>query len=117
MDASVVYFNTYDPSVANRGDFTVSLRTQQVPFNAHTSKEFDPALGRHDDFELVGPYIFAQKTDPESYMISLYVSYNRQPFQRAMIPSTDPHQVMLGDFGNHSVVLLSPNSRTTLYHT
>lgn len=55
--------------------------------------EFDPTLGRHDDFVLLGPYIFAQKTDSQN-MIHLYVSYNRQPFQRAMIPSTDPHQVM-----------------------
>ena len=51
----------------------------------------DPNLGRHDDFFLVGPYIFAQRND--SGRVHLYISYLRQPFNRARIPSTDPHQV------------------------
>lgn len=69
----------------------MSLRTQRIPYTGSTLTEFDPNLGRHDGFLLLGPYIFAQKTD--SNVISLYVSYNRQPFQRAMIPATDPHRV------------------------
>ena len=108
----MVYFNTYNPNDVNRksvfsiapatlssssvgADFAVSLRTQRVPYNVATLREFDPNLGRHDDFLLLGPYIFAQKTDSHN-MINLYVSYNRQPFQKAMIPTTDPHQVRLG---------------------
>ena len=53
--------------------------------------EVDPNLGRHDDFLLLGPYIFAQRND--SGQIHLYISYLRQPFNLAMIPTTDPHDV------------------------
>ena len=42
------------------GDFTVNLYTQRHPYISSTAKEFDPNLGRHDDFYLIGPYIFAQ---------------------------------------------------------
>ena len=80
----------FSPLIGN--NFTVSLRTQRAPYNVGSMQEFDPNLGRHDDFLLLGPYIFAQKTDSQN-MISLYVSYNRQPFQKAKIPSTEPHQV------------------------
>lgn len=73
-------------------DFTVSLRTQRSPYNSQTFREFDPNLGLHDEFLLLGPYIFVQKTDSQS-VISLYVSYKRQAFGKAMIPATDPHQV------------------------
>lgn len=75
-------------------DFTVSLNTQRIPFNSNSLQEFDANLGQHDAFLLLGAYIFAQKTNSEG-VISLHVSYNRQPFQKAMIPSTDPHQVRM----------------------
>ena len=79
----------YSPSGAN---FTVSLQTQRLPFNGDTVQTFDPNLGRHDAFLLLGRYIFAQKTDSQN-VISLHVSYDRKPFKKAMIPATDPHQV------------------------
>ena len=53
--------------------------------------EVDPKLGRHDDFVMVGPYIFAQKT--VNSVVGLYISYKSSPFQKALIPSKDPHQV------------------------
>ena len=85
-------FTSPDTYTYIEGNFTVSLNTQRIPFNSGSLQEFDANLGRHDAFLLIGAYIFAQKTDSEG-VISLYVSYNRQPFQKAMIPSTDPHQV------------------------
>jgi hypothetical protein len=96
------------PHSSSEGSFTVSLRTQRVPFSSSTLREFDPNLGRHDDFLLVGPYIFAQKTDSDN-MINLYVSYKRQPFRRAMIPTTDPHQVC-PSHNSSSTHILSPLS-------
>ena len=54
-------------------------------------REFDPALGKHDDFLLVGPYIFAQQTVDD--VITLLVSHNRKPFKMAKIPSTEEHRV------------------------
>ena len=98
------------------GDFTVSLNTQRIPFNSDSQQEFDANLGRHDAFLLIGAYIFAQKTNSEG-VISLYVSYNRQPFQKAMIPSTDPHQVRHSMIFVEKVNHLPPLSRTTLCHT
>ena len=80
-------------SLVGSGNFTVSLLSQRAPFNNQTLREFDPTLGKHDDFLLLGRYIFAQKTDSRN-VISLYISYDRQPFQKAMIPSTEPHQVV-----------------------
>lgn len=110
---TVVYYNSYDPNDRKReqlflcslsktsnscyhyyiagGDNTVGLYSQRYPFTEATRKEVDPNLGRHDDFLLVGPYIFAQRS--ESDHIHLYISYLRQPFNLAKIPSTDPHQV------------------------
>ena len=41
------------------GNFTVSLYTQHHPYGSSTRNVFDPNLGRHDDFAVVGPYIFA----------------------------------------------------------
>ena len=73
------------------GDFTVGLYSQRSPYTDATQREVDPNLGRHDDFFLVGPYIFAQRND--SGHVHLYISYLRQPFNLARIPSTDPHQV------------------------
>lgn len=105
------------PTPAYIGDsFTVSLNTQRIPFNSNSLQEFDANLGRHDAFLLLGAYIFAQKTDSEG-VISLYVSYNRQPFQKAMIPSTDPHQVTQYNYIVIVVIHLPPFSRTTLCHT
>ena len=79
-------------SYSSGNNFTVSLLTQRAPYTRSTLHEFDPNLGRHDAFLLLGPYIFAQKTDSEN-IINLYVSFNRQPFQKAKIPTTEPHQV------------------------
>jgi hypothetical protein len=42
-------------------------------------------------------------------MINLYVSYGRQPFRRAMIPTTDPHQVC-PSHNSSSTHILSPLS-------
>ena len=73
------------------GDNTVGLYSQRYPYSDATQREVDPNLGRHDDFLLVGPYIFVQRR--ESDHVHLYVSYLRQSFRLAKIPSTDPHQV------------------------
>ena len=69
----------------------MGLYSQRSPYTDATQMEVDPNLGRHDDFFLVGPYIFAQRND--SGRVHLYISYLRQPFNLARIPSTDPHQV------------------------
>ena len=42
------------------GDFTVDLFTIKYPYTPKSVEEFDPNLGRHDDFVIVGPYIFVQ---------------------------------------------------------
>ena len=73
------------------GDNTVGLYNQRYPYSDATKREVDPTLGRHDDFLLVGPYIFAQRKEADH--VHLYVSYLRQSFSLAKIPSTDPHQV------------------------
>ena len=69
----------------------MGLYSQRAPYSDVTRREFDPSLGRHDDFLLLGPYIFAQRND--SGIIHLYISYLRQPFNRAKIPTTDLHAV------------------------
>ena len=69
----------------------MGLYSQRSPYTKATRREVDPNLGRHDDFFLVGPYIFAQRND--SGRIHLYISYLRQPFKRARIASTDAHRV------------------------
>ena len=112
LDPSVVFFNIYDPSITDptrkspcgclsgftppppEQNYTVSLLTQRAPFSSATKHEFDPTLGKHDDFLLLGRYIFAQKTDLQG-VISLLISYDRNPFKKAMIAATDPHQVSL----------------------
>ena len=73
------------------GDNTVGLYSQRYPYSDATKREVDPTLGRHDDFLLVGPYIFAQRKEADH--VHLYVSYLRQSFRLAKIPSTDSHQV------------------------
>ena len=90
------------------GDFTVGLYSQRSPYTDATKMEVDPNLGRHDDFALVGPYIFAQRND--SGRIHLYISYLRQPFNLAKIPTTDPHDVRktLFDKSYWSTKSLSP---------
>ena len=70
-------------------DFTVHLSYTVYPYTQ--SLEFDPNLGRHDDFLLLGPYIFAQRT--ESGVVQLYVSFNRTAFNRSRIPSNEAHKV------------------------
>ena len=107
----MVYYNSYDPSDRNReyslptlqppllitvtsiagGNFTVGLYSQRAPYTDATQREVDPNLGRHDDFLLLGPYIFAQRND--SGNIHLYISYLRNPFNRTKIPTNDAHQV------------------------
>ncbi len=72
------------------GNYTVGLYVQSLPYNNPT--EVDPNLGRHDAFLMVGPYIFVQKTDNNG-AASLYISYNKAPFKKAMIPAKDSHQV------------------------
>ncbi|KAL5471537.1 hypothetical protein EMCRGX_G029661 [Ephydatia muelleri] len=87
--AHIVYYNVYNPTDRSRGNYTVHLYTKQPPFT-NAAQEFDPNLGRHDDFLLLGHYIFVQQTDPSGSPF-LKVSYNRNPFQRAQIPSTFGH--------------------------
>ena len=70
----------------------MSMYTQHYPYTSATVQEFDPSLGRHDDFLLQGPYIYAQKTNSNG-VISLYTSYRRGKFKKANIPSAQPHQV------------------------
>jgi len=91
QDDTTIFYNVFDPADRNRGNFTVGLYTQHHPYGRATTREFDPNLGRHDDFALVGPYIFAQKTDPPNN-IHLLVSYQRGSFCKCIIPSTDPHR-------------------------
>ncbi len=67
----------------------MGLYVQIPPYNNPT--DVDPNLGRHDAFLMVGPYIFVQKTD--NNVVNLYTSYNKAPFQKAIIPVEDPHQV------------------------
>ena len=76
--------------------------------------EVDPNLGRHDDFLLLGPYIFAQRND--SGQIHLYISYLRQPFNLAMIPTTDPHDVRKTTFST-SLLKLSLSLSLSLPHS
>lgn len=85
-DDSVIYFNQFDPNDLDRENYTVSLYTQHYPYGPETQEEFDPNLGRHEAFLLVGPYIFAQKADDngDAYLL---VSYNRQSFNVAQIPT------------------------------
>ena len=73
------------------GNFTVGLYSQRSPYTDAAKVEVDPNLGRHDDFALVGPYLFAQRND--SGQIHLYISYLRQPFNLTKIPTIDPHDV------------------------
>ncbi|KAL5471539.1 hypothetical protein EMCRGX_G029663 [Ephydatia muelleri] len=87
--AHIVYYNVYNPTDRSRGNYTVHLYTKQPPFT-NAAQEFDPNLGRHDDFLLLGQYIFAQQTDSSGNPF-LKVSYNRKPFQIARIPSTFGH--------------------------
>lgn len=90
-DESVIYFNQFDPDDANRENHTVSLYTQRYPYGQETQVEFDPNLGRHEGFLLLGPYIFAQKTE-DNEDAHLLVSYNRQPFKAAQIPTPYDHR-------------------------
>ena len=90
-DDSTIYFNQFDPTDTNRGNHTVSLYTQHYPYGPDTQEEFDPNLSRHQDFLLVGPYIFAEKTESNGDA-HLLVSYNRQPFNTAQIPTPYHHR-------------------------
>ncbi len=67
----------------------MGLYVQSLPYN--NPVEVDPDLGRHDGFLMVGPYIFVQKT--ENDVKSLYISYKKASFKKAMISVKDPHQV------------------------
>ena len=77
-----IYFNTT----------TSHLCVSDYPYSGEV-KEFDPNLGVHntfDTFEIVGRYIFAQRTD--SGMVALYVSDRRGPLQKAHIPIPGGHE-------------------------
>ena len=75
----MIYFNQFDPNDQDP-EYTVGLYTQHYPYGPSTQEEFDPNLGHHRDFLLVGPYIFVQKTDDDGDS-RLLVSYNRQSFK------------------------------------
>ena len=68
---------------AQNTDLTVKLFISNPPYIMQS--EFDANLGNHDKFLLKGPYIFATRIDDGVH--NLYVSYDRQPFQKAMIPT------------------------------
>ena len=87
----MIYFNQFDPNDDNRGNNTVGLYTQRYPFGSETQEEFDPNLGRHNAFLLVGAYIFVHQTDDVGD-VYLLVSYNRQPFNVAQIPMPYNHR-------------------------
>ena len=77
-----IYFNTS----------TSHLCISDFPYSGEV-KEFDSNLGVHntfDTFEIVGRYIFAQRTD--SGMVALYVSDRRGPLQKAHIPIPGGHE-------------------------
>ena len=90
-DDSVIYFNQFDPDDTDRGNHTVGLFTQHYPYGPDTQREFDPNLGRHEEFLLLGPYIFVQKKE-DNEDAHLLVSYNRQPFKAAQIPTPYSHR-------------------------
>lgn len=90
-DESHIYFNQFDPKDTDRANHTVSLYTQKYPYGPDTQVEFDPNLGRHEAFLIVGPYIFVQKTDTNNDA-HLLVSYKRQPFKDAFIPTPYDHR-------------------------
>ena len=79
-NSEMLYYMTRDPAKA---DLTLNLFTSAYPFT--DVAEFDSNLGGLDVFLLVGPYIYAQRTDDD--VIGLYVSYKRQPFQKTVIPT------------------------------
>ncbi|CAI8011488.1 VPS10 domain-containing receptor SorCS3 [Geodia barretti] len=77
-----IYFNTT----------TSHLYVYDYPYSG-VAKDLDPNLsGRDtfDTFEIVGRYIFAQRT--ESGMVALYVSDRRGPLQKAHIPIPGGHE-------------------------
>ena len=78
-----IYFTSRDPKKG------LLLYKSNHPYTSATI--FDPALGDHDAFQLVGRYMFAQHTDDDG-VVSLYVSDQRKPFKEALIPSSLPHQ-------------------------
>ena len=80
-----MYYTLRDPTNVN---LTVNLFYTSASAIVG-KKEFDSKLGNHDAFLLLGPYIFAQRTD--NGVTSLYISYNRQPFKKAMIPAPYAH--------------------------
>ena len=90
-DDSTIYFNQFDADDPQRENHTVSLYTQHYPYGSATQEEFDPNLGRHEAFLLLGPYIFVQKTESngDAYLL---VSYNRQTFNMAQIPTPYAHK-------------------------
>ena len=71
-------------------NYSLNLYTSVYPYT-DDPVEFDPNLGDHDRFLVVGRYIFAQRTDDDGN-IGLYVSDLRQPFKKAMIPTPEAHQ-------------------------
>ena len=52
----------------------MDLFTQRHPYTDQDRAEFDPNLGKHDGFLLLGPYIFAQVISNYNDVMS-YVSH------------------------------------------
>ena len=73
------------------GRTTQLVCTHSTPYGPDEEQEFDPSLGRHEGFLLVGPYIFAQKTG-DNQDAQLLVSYKCQPFNVAQIPTPYNHR-------------------------
>ena len=105
--AHIVYYNVYNPTDRSRkmaflwgarsitfqplsgGNYTVHLYTKQPPFT-NAAQEFDPNLGRHDDFLLLGQYIFAQVCGGvvcEYWSTASCVPYNQLVWPSHMYPN------------------------------
>ena len=102
-----MYYNVYNPTDRSRkmaflwgarsitfqplsgGNYTVHLYTKQPPFT-NAAQEFDPNLGRHDDFLLLGQYIFAQVCGGvvcEYWSTASCVPYNQLVWPSHMYPN------------------------------
>ena len=62
MGANHTYTRTYSiiSSLSTGGNYTVQLYTQRAPYGTAQMTEFDPSIGKHDDFLIVDRYMFLQ---------------------------------------------------------
>ena len=106
-DDRKVYFTTEDKGNTNvdpNSDTSFNLYTSDYPYSGGPT-EFDRNLGNHDGFRVVGRYIFAQRTDSDG-TVALYISDQRRPFHKAMIPVPDDHQKYAALYVLHHAIVL-----------